>query len=69
MNPTFSSPTSRNLVSAIMDDRIRETAEIRLATEVPVTDMETSHRFRRFLVNRASRPSQTRGVATASPTR
>ena len=69
MNPAFSSPTSPNLVSAIIDDRIREAAEIRLAAEVPVPDMETSHRFRRFLVNRAATSPDTSGVPAASPSR
>lgn len=69
MNPTFSSPTNQSLVSAIMDDRIRETAEIRLAAEAPVTDIENPHRFRRFLINPATRSPRARSAAAASPSR
>jgi hypothetical protein len=43
-----------NLVSALMDDRIREVAETRLAAEVRTTP-NTPHRFRRFLTDSAQR--------------
>lgn len=67
MNPSLLSPTSPNLVSALMDDRVREAAAIRLAAEVSVADVETPHRFRRFLLAPAKRSSQTQGMAAASP--
>jgi hypothetical protein len=69
MNPSLLNPTSPNLVSALMDDRIREAAATRLAAEVPVTDTDTPHRFRRFLRAPATRSSQTQSVAAASPSR
>jgi hypothetical protein len=67
MNLSLLNSTSPNLVSALMDDRIREAAEARLAAEVVVTDVDTPHRFRRFLLTPAKHSSQTRGVAAASP--
>ena len=67
MNPSLLNPASPNLVSALMDDRLREAAETRLAAQVAVTDVDTPHRVRRFLLNPAKRSSQTRGVAVTSP--
>ena len=68
MNPSLLNPTSPNLVSAIMEDRIREAAEARQAAAVAVGDVDTPHRFRRFLMAPATRrSSQTRSVAASSP--
>ena len=66
MNPSLVNPISPNLVSALMDDRIREVAAARLAAEIPVNDIDTPHRFRRFLVAPVTRSSRTRGVAATS---
>lgn len=67
MNPSLLNPTSPNLVSALMDDRLREAAETRLAAQVQVIDVDTPHRFRRFLLTPAKRSSQNRSVAATSP--
>ena len=67
MNPSLLNPTSPSLVSALMDDRRREAAETRLAAQLPVTDGDTPHRFRRFLLTPAKRSSRSSGVTAASP--
>ncbi len=55
MNPILASPHSPNLVTVLMDEREREAAEMRLAAELPPTaEMDSPHRFRRFLI--AARP-------------
>lgn len=69
MNPSLLNPTSPNLVSALMDDRLREAAETRLAAEAMVTDVDTPHRFRRFLMAPAKRSAQPRGVPATSTSR
>ena len=51
MNPTPISPQSPNLVTALMEERMQEAAELRLANKLPpVAEMETPHRFKRFLL-------------------
>lgn len=51
MNPNFTSPHSPSFVSALMEERMQEAADRRLATSLsPAAEMETPHRFRRFLV-------------------
>ena len=62
MNPTLVSPQSPNLVTALVEDRMREAAELRLSSELPpVAEMDTPHRFKRFLL------AATRGSHHSSP--
>lgn len=65
MNPSFIQPSQPNLVSAHMDDRMRDAAEMRLASAAASTELDKPHRFRRFLAVVPSRP-RTRPV-TAAP--
>jgi hypothetical protein len=48
-----------------MDDRLREAAAVRTASEISPPALETSHRFRRFL-KKAAAPNQPR-VRSAAP--
>jgi hypothetical protein len=62
MNPLMASPEGPNLVSALMEERKREAAELRLTAELPpVAELDRPHRFGRFLnlaTNRTRRPRQ-----------
>ena len=63
MNPSLTDPSKPNLVSALMDDRIREATEARLASSVASSELDTPHRFRRFLT--AATPNRPRARAVA----
>jgi hypothetical protein len=65
MNPSLFDTSQPNLVSAVMDDRLREAAAVRTASEISPPALETSHRFRRFL-KKAAAPNQPR-VRSAAP--
>ena len=53
MNPNVTSPQSPNLVTALMDERMREAAQMRLANNLsPTAEMDTPHRFTRYLAVR-----------------
>ena len=65
MNPSLFDTSQPNLVSALMDDRLREAAAARTASEALTPTLDTPHRFRRFL-KKAAAPSQPR-VRPAAP--
>ena len=66
MNPTAVSPQSPNLVTAIMEDRMREAAQMRLANHLPpAPEMDTPHRFRRFLVAATRSPRHAKPAVEA----
>lgn len=50
MNPNLVSPQSPNLVTALMEDRMREADQLRMAANLPpAAEMDTPHRFKRLL--------------------
>ena len=55
MNPTMTAPTIPNLVTCLMDDRMAEASERRLAAELPPAEPGSRYRFRRFLTDSARR--------------
>jgi hypothetical protein len=64
MNPILAIPEAPTLVSALMEERAREAAELRLAAQLPpAAELDTPHRFRRFLGFAAKR-SRRAGHAT-----
>jgi len=66
MNPNPVSPQSPNLVTALMEDRMREAAQMRLAHELPpVAEMETPHRFKRFLLAATRSPRHAKPAVQA----
>lgn len=66
MNPNAISPQSPNLVTAVMDDRMREAAQMRLANNVsPAGEMDTPHRFKRFLVAATHSPRHAKPAVEA----
>ncbi len=69
MDFTTLSPTGPNLVSVIMEDRMREAEATRMAANIPASEMKTPHRFRRFLTGAVHRPKQTHQVAAIEPRR
>ena len=64
MNPSFAQPSQPSLVSALMDDRINEATEMRLAAAAPAAELDKPYRFRRFLAAAPKRP-RTRPIAAA----
>lgn len=61
VNPTMTSPSTPNLVTSLMAERMAEAAELRRAAAVPLSEAESPHRFRRFLsaaVRQGSRQAQ-----------
>jgi hypothetical protein len=55
MNPTMTAPAISNLVTCLMDDRMAEASERRLAAELPPAEPGSPYRFRRFLADGARR--------------
>lgn len=67
MDFTTLSPTGPNLVSVIMEDRMREAEATRVAANISASEMRTPHRFRRFLIGAIHRPKQTQHAAAIAP--
>jgi hypothetical protein len=60
------SPNGPNLVSVIMEDRMREAAATRMAANVPAPPRKSPRWFSRFLSRTAHRQTQTARVATTT---